>query len=107
MGRTHFASRISVFCSLIACLVVLGATGSAVQAESFLATNLVTNDQSANAAKITDPSLVNAWGISFGPNTPFWVSDNGTGVTTLYQASPTSDAIAKLGLTVSIPGDGS
>ena len=88
MGRTHFASRTSVSCSLIACLVVLGATGSAVKAESFLVTNLVTNDQSANAAKITDPSLVNAWGISFGPTSPFWVSDNGTGVSTLYQVYP-------------------
>jgi uncharacterized protein (TIGR03118 family) len=31
-----------------------------------------------------DPDLVNAWGISHGPGTPLWVSDNGTNKTTLY-----------------------
>ena len=30
-----------------------------------------------------DPLLVNAWGIAHGPTTPWWVSDNGTGVSTL------------------------
>src|SRR5262249_20182633 len=35
-------------------------------------------------AQITDPNLVNAWGLSHGPNTPLWVSDNGADVSTLY-----------------------
>jgi uncharacterized protein (TIGR03118 family) len=35
-------------------------------------------------ATITDPNLVNAWGLTAGPGGPFWVSDNGTGVSTLY-----------------------
>ena len=34
-----------------------------------------------------DPKLINPWGVSFGPATPFWVSDNGTGVSTLYTAA--------------------
>jgi len=41
-------------------------------------------------AQVQDTNLVNAWGISFHPTFPFWVSDNGTGVTTLY--SVTNDA---------------
>ena len=36
-----------------------------------------------NVAILQDTNLVNAWGISFGPNTPFWVSDNGKGLATL------------------------
>jgi uncharacterized protein (TIGR03118 family) len=32
----------------------------------------------------TDPDLRNAWGTSTGPGLPIWVSDNATGVTTLY-----------------------
>jgi uncharacterized protein (TIGR03118 family) len=32
----------------------------------------------------TDPKLVNPWGIAFGPIGPFWVADNGTGVSTVY-----------------------
>ena len=46
-------------------------------AVSFDVTNLVTDDQSAHAAQILDPGLVNAWGVSFGPTSPFWVSANG------------------------------
>src|SRR4051794_31802919 len=72
----------------------------------FKETDLVTNDQAAHPAKITDPSLVNAWGVSFSPTSPFWVSDNGTGVSTLYRVNPTTDAVSKIGLTVSIPGAG-
>jgi uncharacterized protein (TIGR03118 family) len=69
--------------------------------------NLITDDQTANPARTTDPDLVNAWGISYAPTGPFWVSDNGTHVTTLYSVNPANNATAKLGLTVSIPGDGS
>jgi len=38
----------------------------------------------AGAAQLQDDQLVNAWGMSRGPNTPVWVSDNGADVTTLY-----------------------
>jgi uncharacterized protein (TIGR03118 family) len=31
-----------------------------------------------------DPNLVNPWGIALSPTSPFWVADNGTGVSTLY-----------------------
>jgi uncharacterized protein (TIGR03118 family) len=68
--------------------------------------NLVTDDQSANSAKIQDPSLVNAWGVSFGPSTPFWVSDNGSGVSTLYSVNPINNTPTKVGLTVNTGGAG-
>jgi uncharacterized protein (TIGR03118 family) len=70
-------------------------------------TNLVTDDQSVNGALITDPNAVNMWGVSFSGGSPFWVSDNGAGVATLYSVNPSTNATSKLGLTVSIPGDGS
>jgi uncharacterized protein (TIGR03118 family) len=35
-------------------------------------------------AQVTDPNLVNPWGIVPNPNGPFWVNDNGTGLSTLY-----------------------
>jgi uncharacterized protein (TIGR03118 family) len=44
--------------------------------------NLVSDG--AIPAEHTDPNLVNAWGITFRGTSPWWVSDNGTGVTTLY-----------------------
>src|SRR6266508_2101871 len=46
----------------------------------------------------TDPDLVNPWGISHSATSPFWVSDNGTGVSTLYNGAGT-----KLALIVTIP----
>jgi uncharacterized protein (TIGR03118 family) len=73
----------------------------------FEVANLITDDQTANPARTTDPDLVNAWGISYAPTGPFWVSDNGTHVTTLYNVDPATNATTKVGLTVAIPGDGS
>jgi uncharacterized protein (TIGR03118 family) len=45
-------------------------------------TNLVSDVP--GLASHTDPNLRNAWGTSTGPGLPIWVSDNATGVTTLY-----------------------
>jgi uncharacterized protein (TIGR03118 family) len=73
----------------------------------FAVTNLVTDDQSAHAAQIEDPDLVNPWGVSYSPTSPFWVSDNGTGTSTIYTVAPATNATSKAGLTVTIPGAGS
>jgi len=62
------------------------------------ATNLVTDDQSVKSAQITDPFLKNAWGISRSTLSPFWVSDNATGVATLYTVNPTTNATTKVTL---------
>src|SRR5437762_10516016 len=34
-------------------------------------------------ARVTDPDLINPWGVSFSPTGPFWFADNGTGVSDL------------------------
>src|SRR5262249_41902401 len=49
-----------------------------------------------------DTQLVNPWGMSHSASSPTWVSDNGAGVSTIYNG-----AGDKQGLVVSIPGDGS
>ena len=49
-------------------------------------------------ASITDPNLVNAWGLTQSPTSPIWVSDNGTGLSTLYRSTP--PAIAPVVVTV-------
>ena len=38
-------------------------------------------------ARFTDPNLVNPWGLSHSPTSPWWVSDNGAGVATLYKGN--------------------
>jgi uncharacterized protein (TIGR03118 family) len=54
-------------------------------------TNLVSDKP--GLAKVTDPNLVNPWGISHSATSPFWVSDNGTGVATIYNGAGTPNAL--------------
>ena len=69
---------------------------------SYLVTNLVSDQP--GVALITDPKLVNPWGIAESSASPFWVSNNGTASATLYQGdSPTRPAFTKNPLEVSIP----
>src|SRR5438477_7812381 len=35
------------------------------------------------AARVTDPNLVNPWGLATSPTGPFWFSDNGAGASDL------------------------
>ena len=72
-------------------------TGQAVAATIYEQVNLV-SDISGLAA-VTDPNLKNPWGMSFTATSPFWVSDAGTNVATLYNG-----AGAITSLVVSIPG---
>ena len=92
------------FCSTL--IIALGLFSPAPEAGAFIATNLVTDDQAAHSAVLTDPNLVNAWGISRTGTSPFWVSDNGTGVATLYRVNPTTGVPSIAPLIVSIPGLG-
>ena len=48
-------------------------------------TNLVSDIE--GIATVTDPNLVNPWGLSRGSATPWWISDNGTGLSTLYSGT--------------------
>jgi uncharacterized protein (TIGR03118 family) len=107
--RPDLVARRCWLATLKSCLVATIAIGAVApaQASLFTVTNLVTDDQAVNAATITDPNLVNAWGMSHSATSPFWVSDNGTGVSTLYAVNPTTGIPVKQGLTVTIPGNGS
>jgi len=80
--------------------------GTPAGAESFDVTNLVTDDQSVNAAPITDPNLTNAWGVSHSSGSPFWVSSNGGGVAVTYSVNPTTNVTSFGPVVVTIPGAG-
>jgi len=51
-------------------------------AAGYKVTNLVSDQQ--GVAKVVDPNLVDAWGLSQSPGGPVWVADNGTNLTTVY-----------------------
>lgn len=59
-----------------------GAMAPILVSNQYQQKNLVANKP--GIAAVTDPNLVNAWGLSRSSGNPWWVSDNGTGVSTLY-----------------------
>jgi len=73
----------------LAASCVFAAT-SAGATSLFEVESLVTDDQDALAeagfepAAFVDPNLINPWGMSFSPTGPFWVSNQGSGTSTLY-----------------------
>jgi uncharacterized protein (TIGR03118 family) len=71
---------------LIAAVVLLATSAMAQYSETILTGNI------QGVGNFTDPNLVNAWGIAALPGGPFWVSDNGTGLSTIYnlQGEPQS-----------------
>jgi len=65
-------------------------------AQHYTQTNLVSS--TSGVAPVTDPQLVNPWGLSRSSSSPWWISDNATGLSTLYNG-----AGAKQSLVVTIP----
>jgi uncharacterized protein (TIGR03118 family) len=66
-------------------------------ADIFYQTNLVSDVP--GLAQNMDLSLRNPWGVAFSPTSPFWISNQGSGTSTLYDGAGN-----KIPLTVSIPG---
>src|SRR5229473_5714502 len=66
-------------------------------------TDLVTD--SGVGGTVADPHLVNGWGLTSLPGSPWWVSDNGTGLSTLYALNNSSEGVSASpqGLVVTIP----
>ncbi len=101
-AKTIWKQRnVTVMVSLVGAAGLLAASAAPVFADPLFAQTDLVSDQ-PGMAKTTDPSLVNAWGISEGPSTPFWISDNGTGVSTLYSVPGSTPPVTKVPLTVTI-----
>jgi uncharacterized protein (TIGR03118 family) len=65
-------------------------------------TNLVSDIP--GVARVTDPNLVNPWGMSEFPNGPLWVSDNNADVATLYTGDQHGGPLTAVPLVVKIAG---
>jgi uncharacterized protein (TIGR03118 family) len=75
----------------IAAAATLTAATAATGENSFVVHNLVSDVP--GLADHTDPDLVNAWGLTSLATSPWWVADNGTDLSTLYQANGTKVAL--------------
>ncbi len=78
MVRSKFAAPLRMALLLITAAVIL--PNNLAQAQYTL-TSLVTTTN--------DPNLRNGWGLAYLPSGPYWVSDEGTGLSTVYQANGT------------------
>lgn len=86
-----------IFLRLVAgTAIALSLAGAVAYGQHYTQTNLVSNEM--GVAPVTDSDLINPWGMSRSPGSPWWISDNGTGLSTLYNG-----AGAKQGLVVTIP----
>jgi uncharacterized protein (TIGR03118 family) len=80
-------------CASTTCALIMSASGFA---QHYTQTNLVSN--TAGVAPVIDPQLINPWGLSRNSGSPWWVSDQAIGFSTLYNG-----AGAKQALIVTIP----
>jgi uncharacterized protein (TIGR03118 family) len=80
--------------SLVACLGLAFSTVSATARAQYQTTNLVSNQ--VGQAPTIDPLLANAWGLARGATSPWWISDNDTGWSTLYKADGTQVSLRVL-----------
>jgi len=103
--RRRSRLRSALALGLVAALAALAAAAPAAASHprnAYHQTNLVSD--LPGMAQLTDPDLVNPWGLAAGPTTPAWVADNGTDKATIYPGFVNGSPIQKAGLVVTIPG---
>jgi uncharacterized protein (TIGR03118 family) len=74
------------------CLSLVLLMAPALAQAQYQLTNLVSNQLDKHATT-TDPLLVNAWGLARSAGSPWWISDNQSGWSTLYNAAGTQIAL--------------
>ena len=78
---------ISIACAAALVAVGLSMAPAAASGDGYKLTRLVSDKP--GVASHLDPNLVNAWGLVAGPSTPWWVANNGTNTSTLYDGTGT------------------
>jgi len=91
--------------ALTICLGLAVLLVSSAAMAQYQLTDLVSNQ--VGAARHTDPLLVNAWGLTYGPGGPFWISDNGSGWSTLYTGTGSAKSLQVVVPSASGAGPGS
>src|SRR5712671_486407 len=100
--------------SVLAAVLIASYAGATAAGEAggYVETDLVVNKSGltdkngiVHNANIIDPDLRNPWGISRSATSPFWVSDNASHKSTLYNA-PAGGGFSKNARVVNIPSPG-
>src|SRR5438477_2192493 len=77
----------------------IAGSGSARTAVNIYSTHALISSGQSVAAAASDSALVNGWGLTAGPTTPWWTANNGTNTSTLYNGVGSKQA-----LTVAVAG---
>jgi uncharacterized protein (TIGR03118 family) len=70
----------------------------------FTQTNLVSDLANQGAVISNDHNLLNPWGLALGPTTPLWISDNNSGMASLYKIGVGGATVSPGPFSVSVPG---
>src|SRR5438876_8889781 len=87
MRTSRFYRALTAAAVIALVAVVLAARISAAGVNAYVQHDLVSDG--FLPADHVDPNLVNAWGLTAQPASPWWVADNGTDVSTIYTADGT------------------
>jgi uncharacterized protein (TIGR03118 family) len=83
--------------------VALPAAAQNPNAQNLYTVHNLVSDIPGEAA-LTDPDLVNGWGISHSAGSPWWVSDEGTNKSTIYAIDSITGLATKNALVVTVEG---
>ena len=86
MKKIHAYTKIAL--PVLAAAILTATSG---RADTYSWTNF--QSDIAGVAQHVDPNLVNPWGMSVSPSGTIWVSDNGTGVSSLYHQDGTAASL--------------
>jgi uncharacterized protein (TIGR03118 family) len=114
LARSALAAVFIVSCLGTTAVVNAGKEGKEGKEGGYVETDLVVNKSVNNVptltdkngivhiAKFFDPNLLNPWGVGESATSPFWVSDNNAGKSTLYntQGAPQARVVS-----IPAPGD--
>ena len=90
MVRTNLGRCCLALAVLVVALIAALPLGAA-EDNSYTVTPLVSDQP--GVAPVVDPNLVNAWGLTASATSPWWVANNGTSTSTLYNGAGQKQAL--------------
>ncbi len=94
-SRSHDGHGLGCMAMLLLSVVLVSLSASA---QTYQVTNLTSDIADITGSNPADPDLGNPWGLVASSTSPWWVADNNTGLSTLYNGTG-----VKQGLVVTIP----
>ncbi|GAC1347438.1 MAG: TIGR03118 family protein [Acetobacteraceae bacterium] len=93
--RDGQVKAISLFAKAVSAWAIITVSATAAHANAYQQINLVSNV--SGLAAITDPQLINPWGMASSGAGPFWTSNQGTNSSTLYAVTGSAN-VAKVNI---------